>query len=191
MSITGKTPFTSSGKELGFTMSDFWEYQYTNIWDMQEYIAEFLVGKALRIDHPMNTDGWTLYDLEYRGKRIEVKETSYYHSWQEKWYEGRVSPVRTFDIHKSYSSYKDNTSELKRNNDIYVFCLNTGVDRETSNPLCMENWEFYVVPTSVINAECKDQKSVSLGRIRQFAKACRFEELREVIDETIEKITNE
>lgn len=172
-------------------MSDFWEYQYTNVWDMQEYIAEFLVGKALGIDHPMNTDGWTLYDLEYRGKRIEVKETSYYHSWQEKWYEGKVSQVRTFDVHKSYSVYKDNTSELKRNNDIYVFCLNTGTNRETSNPLCMENWDLYVVPTLVINAECKDKKSVSLNRIRKFAKVCRFEELKECVDEAIEMMTNE
>lgn len=184
MSVTGKTPFTSNGKELGFTMSDFWEYQFSNIYDMQEYIAEFLVGKALGLDHPMNTDGWTLYDLEYRGKRIEVKETSYYHSWQD----GKISSVRTFDIHKAYARYKDNSTELRRNNDIYVFCLNTGTNRETSNPLCMENWEFYVVATSVINAECKDQKRVALGRIRQFAKACRFEELRKIVDETIENL---
>lgn len=54
----------------------------------------------------------------------------------------------------------------------------------------MENWEFYVVATSVINAECKDQKRVALGRIRQFSKAYRFEELRKNVDATIENLLN-
>lgn len=183
MSITGKTPFTANGKELGFTLADFWEYQYTNVYDLQEYIAEFLVGKALGLQHSMNTDGWTLFDMKYRGKRIEVKETAYFHSWQEALAGGKISKVRGFDIHKAHKMYKDPTSELVRNNDIYVFCLNTGDTRETSNPMCMENWEFYVVPTDVINEKCKENKSVSLGRVRSFTTACTYDQLKARVDE--------
>jgi len=185
MSITGKTSFTDRGQELGFTLSDFWEYQYTNIFDLQEYLAEFIVGKALGIDKSENTDGWTLFDMQYRGLRIEVKETAYYHSWLGT-LTNRISPVRSFDIHKAHCVYKDPSSELKRNNDVCVFCLNTGKDRESSNPMCMENWEFYVVATSVINERCGDQKKVSLGRIRSFTKACSFAELRCKVDEVID-----
>ena len=47
------------GKTLGITMLDFWKYQYSNIYDIQEYIAEFIVGKALGINEPCNRDGWT------------------------------------------------------------------------------------------------------------------------------------
>ena len=78
--ITENTPFVNGDESLGMTMLDFWKYQYSNIYDMQEYIAEFIVGKALEIDEPMNRDGWTLWDIDYQGKRIEVKQTSYYHS---------------------------------------------------------------------------------------------------------------
>lgn len=46
-----------------------------------------------------------------------------------------------------------------------VFSLNTGTNAEESNPLEMSNWEFYVVPTAVINDTCvPDQKTISLGK---------------------------
>ena len=72
--IFENTPFVNGNKSLGITMLDFWKYQYSNIYDMQEYIAEFIVGKALGINEPMNRDGWTLWDIDYQGKRIEVKQ---------------------------------------------------------------------------------------------------------------------
>ena len=190
MSITGKTPFTSNGEPLGFTMSDFWEYQYTNIFDMQEYIAEFLVGKALGLQKSQNTDGWTLFDMLYRNARIEVKETSYYHSWLGT-ITKEICKVRTFDIHKSHCIYKDTESKLLRNNDVYVFCLNKGETREESNPLCMEHWEFYVVPTSVIDETFKDQKSVSLKRIEAISKKVAFHQLKEEIDRAIDNLPND
>ena len=55
-------------------MLDFWKYQYSNIFDLQENIAEFIVGKALGLTEPCNRNGWSLYDIDYRNKRIEVKE---------------------------------------------------------------------------------------------------------------------
>ena len=66
--ITENTPFVNGGESLGMTMLDFWKYQYSNIYDIQEYIAEFIVGKALGINEPMNRNGWTLYDIDYKYK---------------------------------------------------------------------------------------------------------------------------
>jgi hypothetical protein len=186
--ITANTPFVNGGKSLGMTMLDFWKYQYSNIYDMQEYIAEFLVGKALGLDEPCNRDGWTLWDIDYRGKRIEIKETSYYHSWQEKIAQGRISQQRSFGITPAYTKYKDSTTMLERQNDIYVFCLNTGTNAEESNPLEMSNWEFYVVPTAVINANCTPaQKSISLGKVRKLAPMIRYSDLKSVIDSICDK----
>lgn len=147
---------------------------------MQEYIAEFLVAKALGMEKPFNRDGWTLWDIEYGGKRIEVKETGYYHSWRK---DGKTSDVRTFGITKAYS--QDGTNTKERQNDIYVFCLNIGKDRESSNPLELKNWEFYIIPTEIINKQCGDNKSIGLGRIKQLAKCLSYEEIKPVIDEII------
>ena len=187
--IFENTPFVNGNESLGINMLDFWKYQYSNIYDMQEYIAEFIVGKALGIDEPMNRDGWTLWDIDYQGKRIEVKQTSYYHSWQEKIANGKISQQRTFSITPAFTRYKDSTTSYERQNDIYVFCLNIGTNEEESYPLDMANWEFYVVPTSVINENCTPaQKSISLGKVRKLAPLTKYEELKNVIDSICEAI---
>lgn len=173
------TLFTSNGESIGLTMLDFWKYQYSNIFDLQENIAEFIVGKALGLTEPCNRNGWSLYDIYYRDKRIEVKETGYFYSWQE---DGKISQQRTFGIAPAYG--KDKVKE--RQNDIYVFCLNTGTNEEESNPLEMDNWEFYVVPTSVINKVAKGQKTISLGRVGKLAPATRYSELKGIVDSFIE-----
>lgn len=184
--LTGQEQFTLGGGSIGFSVLDFWAFQHSNIWDVQEEIAEFIVAKALGQDKPYNKNGWTLWDMNYRGKRIEVKETGYYHSWRT---DGKVSQQRTFGITKAYSRYKDNTSEFKRQNDIYVFCLNTGDTQETSNPLALENWRFWVVPTSKINRLCGDNKTISLGRVKRITglkEGIGYGELRAAVDKVID-----
>lgn len=161
--LTGDEPITSGGKPAGFTVLDFWRFQHSNVWDAQEEIAEFIVAKALGQDLPCNKNGWTLWDIDYRGRRIEVKESGYYHSWRT---DGKVSPVRTFGITKAYTDYKDSSSAFERQNDAYVFCLNTGFTKEESDPLELDHWRFWVVPTATINRHCGDNRSISLGRIR-------------------------
>ena len=177
--LSGKELFTLGGKPKGFTVLDFWAFQHSNIWDVQEEIAEFIVAKALGQDMPYNKNGWTLWDMNYRGKRIEVKETGYYHSWRT---DGKVSQQRTFGITKA------NTSEFKRQNDIYVFGLILGETREASNPLVLENWRFWVVPTSTINRLCGDNKTISLGRVKRITglkEGLGYGELREAVDRVI------
>lgn len=184
--ITEQTSFADSGTPIGFTMLDFWKYQFSNIYDLQDQIAEFLVGKALGLNEAQNRDGWTLYDMKYRNACIEVKETGYYHSWQEKYADGKISQQRSFGIHPAYSKYKNSSSDLARQNDIYVFCLNTGTTPEDSNPLELGNWEFYVIPTSVINSTCKpEQKTISLGRVRKMSRCLKYSELKSEIDSII------
>ena len=173
------TLFTSNGESIGLTMLDFWKYQYSNIFDLQENIAEFIVGKALGLTEPCNRNGWSLFDIFYRKTRIEIKETGYFYSWQK---DGKISQQRTFGIAPAYG--KDKVKE--RQNDIYVFCLNTGTNEEESNPLAMDNWEFYVVPTSVINKVAENQKTISLGRVRKLAPLTRYSELKGVIDSFID-----
>lgn len=184
--LSGQEQFTLEGNSAGFSVLDFWAFQHSNIWDVQEEIAEFIVAKALGQDMPYNKNGWTLWDMNYRGKRIEVKETGYYHSWRT---DGKVSKQRTFGITKAYSRYKDNTSEFKRQNDIYVFCLILGETKEASNPLVLENWRFWVVPTSTINCLCGDNKTISLGRVKRITEleeGVGYGELREAVDKVID-----
>lgn len=179
---TGKEDFTRGGNPLGFTLQDFWQFQFSNIYDLQEHIAEFLVAKALGINEPHNRNGWTLWDVDYEGLRIEIKETGYYYSWQEN---GHISKRRSWGITKAFSEYKNPKSEYKRQSDVYVFCLNTGESPKDSDPLNLEHWEFYIVKTKLIDEKCGDHKSISLNRVRALTNKVSFEEIKPTIDQII------
>ena len=181
--LSGSESFTISNQPAGFSVIDFWRFQFSNIWDIQDQIAEFIVACALGQTEPYNKNGWTLWDINYKGRRIEVKETAYFHSWRS---DGKVSKQRIFSINKAHSSYKVRTSESKRQNDIYVFCLNTGETREESNPLILDHWRFWVIPTETINRVCGNNKSVTLSRIQKLTglkNGIGYDEIRAAVDE--------
>lgn len=182
--LSGKEEFTFKGSNTGLNIFEYWQWLYSDIYNLQDTLAEYIVAKALGKEEPNNTGSWTLYDIDYRGKRIEVKETSYYHSWQTD--EEPKSKARTFGITKAYSKYQDNTSKLERQNDVYIFCLNTGENKADSNPLQLEHWEFYVIATTVINEKCREQKSISLSRIRKLTEKVDYSQLKGKVDEVID-----
>ena len=187
--LSSNEEFTVGGKSTGLTVRDYWSFQFSNIWDIQEEVAEFIVAKALGLEVPHNKNGWTLWDINYRGKRIEIKESAYFHSWRN---DGKTTESRYFGINKSYAEYKDNTSEYARQNDIYVFCLNTGKTKEESNPLNLDHWEFYVIRTAVINRVCGDNKHITLGRLQTLTKkaecACvSYDKLKMAVDAAIDE----
>jgi hypothetical protein len=186
--MTGKEKFELDGKSLGFDFKDFWEFQYSNIYNMQETIAEFLVAKALGVDEASNSDYWSLCDVMYKGKRIEVKASSYYHAFKE-YLNTPISPIRVFGITKAYSKYKDKNSTFERQNDIYVFCLNIGETAEESDPLNLKNWEFYIIPTAYINEVCGDAKTISIQKIKKLGfEGKDYFSIRGIIDQIIDKI---
>ena len=96
--LTGTESFTNEGKPTALTVNDFWSFQFSNILHDPDEIAEFLVAKALGKTLPSNKDHWTLYDIDYKGKRIEVKETAYYHPFNQP---GKISHQRVFGITKA------------------------------------------------------------------------------------------
>ena len=188
--LSGKETFNVDNKSIGFTVHDFWRFQFSNLWDMQGEVGEFVVSMALGNIEPDNKCGWTQYDINYRYKRIEVKTTAYYQPWKE---EGQpVSQKRTFSIRKAHEDEEDMNSPLIRNNEVYVFCLILGETQEESNPLVLEHWEFYVIPTYIINMECGDNKSISLSKVKKLMKkwygsetGLTFNELKRAVDKAI------
>ena len=184
--LTGDEKFEFNGKETDLNILEMWRWKYSDIYDIKSILAEYIVEKALGLEKSQNVGTWTLYDIKYRDTRIEVKETSYFHSW-DKVGEKR-SKQRTFGITKAYSKYKDSSSPFERQNDIYVFCLNTGYEREESYPLNLNNWEFYVIPTKVINQMCKDNKTIGLNVVRKLSDVYRYDQIKEKIDEIIDNM---
>ena len=187
--------FHHKGQYL-FSVLDFWRYAYGQLEGLADTLAEFFVAKALGIEKAENVNYWTAYDMAYRNKRIEVKATSYVHPWNTS-----VSKVRTFSIEPTNNSYWGNSAEgvnggkkLSRQSEVYVFCLNSNMDIQNNDPLNVDDWIFYVVPTFEINIYCKEnpnQKKISLNVVRRLAKSgVAFHELRNAVDAAIEKSDN-
>lgn len=184
--------FTHKDREL-FSVLDFWRYAYSQLEGLGDTIAEFLVAKALGIEKAENVNYWTAYDMAYRNKRIEVKATQYVHPWNTK-----ISKVRNFSIEPTSNSYwgngKDGVNDgntHSRQSEVYVFCLNSNMDIQSSNPLKVDDWVFYVIPTFEINTYCKDnpkQKKISLSVVKRLAKCgVAFDKLRDTVDAAIER----
>lgn len=186
--LEGTEHFVYGDKITDMTTFDVWKYHFCNRFNMQEYFAEFLVAKALGVDEASNSDYWSLCDVMYKGKRIEVKASSYYHAFKE-YLNTPISPIRVFGITKAYSKYKDKNSTFERQNDIYVFCLNIGETAEESDPLNLKNWEFYIIPTAYINEVCGDAKTISIQKIKKLGfEGVSYFSIKGIIDQIIDKI---
>jgi len=177
---TGKEDFTINGVSEGFILKDFWRWFASDLLDntLRGTLAEFIVAKALGVLEPC--ESWGAYDLDFNQWRVEVKAAAYVQSWKQKKASTitfSIRPARTWTPEYGYSD------EVKRQSDIYVFCLLCENDPKKADPMCLEQWEFYPVLTSTINKEFKDQKSVGLSALiqRLCPVKCSFESLRDTV----------
>ena len=102
---------------------------------------------------------WLPYDITSpSGRRVEVKSAAYLQSWTKEYFSKII-----FDIAPKRSWTPDGgvSSEKKRNSDIYVFCVYTALTKDESL-LNLDLWDFYVLPTSILNKMSLTQKSIGL-----------------------------
>ncbi|ALX48527.1 hypothetical protein [Lentibacillus amyloliquefaciens] len=70
--------------------------------------------------------------------------------------------------------------------DYYIFCLLHEKDREKINPLSMDQWEFYILPTGILDQLNKRQKKISLRPLQRICKAVAYHEIKPSLDRLIE-----
>ncbi len=168
----------------GQTVGDFWSWAFSNILtnNLRGIFAEFLVGAALDAVEGIRTV-WDPYDLVYRDAKIEVKSSAYLQSWKQD-----KDSVISWSIgeHLAWDSVTNEVSvEKARSADCYVFCVYTERARGQANVLDVSKWEFYVLPTTVINRELGTQKTVVLSRISALTDPVPYSRLRGRVDEAL------
>ena len=193
--MDGSEPFEFRGAPLPSSVKDFWA------WSMSRLIAdgprgdlaEFIINTALGMDVTEPKRGWGECDIVYPhgGKpvRIEVKCSTLLQAWE------RPSPPKpVFSIAKTLNCDIEDTgdgyryigrdgSPPKRRSDIYVFCLFAEEDRSRANPMVLDQWRFYVVPTAAIDDQLGDQRKISLlGLSRIGAIECNYDEIKPTVD---------
>ncbi|MBO5299430.1 MAG: hypothetical protein J6B51_05040 [Clostridia bacterium] len=184
--MSGNEPLLSPDGKTVAQLIDFWSWAYSDLVSNAERgaLAEYIVACALGIASAERVS-WDKYDLMTpEGISIEVKTSGYIQSWHQKQLSSPLFGIRpTYGWNYSTNQY-DN--EQKRQSDIYVFCVHKHTDKETVNPLLIEQWNFYLMPTAILNEKFNDQKSASLhALIKAGAELCPYENLSERIRELI------
>lgn len=165
--LTGNEVFTLGGNISGISIQEFWSWAYSDLLNntYRGVLAEFLVGKSLSRFSPPDSHirvDWMPYDLTSpSGRRIEVKSAAYLQSWTSDYFSQiiyDVAPKKAWAPETGYSP------EYIRHSDLYVFCLYTARSRDQCI-LNLDLWKFYVLPTSVLNRERPQQKTMGLSTL--------------------------
>ncbi len=162
---TGHEKFSLNEKELGFDVASFWAWSSSELLGnaLRGVLAEYIISKSINCKEQLREE-WDAFDLiSPEGITIEVKSSSYLQSWAQ----SKLSII-SFGIQPTTAldpSTNKYSKVRKRQADVYIFCVYAHKCQETANPLNIEHWEFYVIPTSVLNENCKQQKSISLARL--------------------------
>lgn len=163
--LTGDEEFTLHDSSTGISVKDFWSWAYSDLLNNTQrgVMAEFLVYSSLKPEshnRKMRVN-WLPFDVTSpSGRRIEVKSAAYLQSWTTDFpaqIQYDIAPKLAWDG-KSYAT------EAKRNCDLFVFCLYTALTRDKFI-LDLDYWEFYVLPTSVLNNRVPNQKTISLSSL--------------------------
>jgi|TARA_B100000315_G_scaffold256109_1_gene301224 hypothetical protein len=160
---------------------DYWVWAFSDLVGNTErgVLAEYLVAMAIGAENPVR-NSWGAYDIDAPdGMKIEVKSAAYVQSW----YQKHLSNIQ-FGIRKTLEWIPERNEfgkERKRHSDIYVFCLLTQKEKRLVNPLDLDQWEFYVILTSLLDGEFGDRQSISLNQVMMFSRAYKLRQLPEAI----------
>lgn len=159
----GDELFTNQGMYLDFSLSDFWSWYASNLLHgpLRGAVAEYIVCKALEVQTEDGREDWEAFDVLFRGKRIEVKSSAYFQSSEQE----KASRIAFSISKRARWDVETKWSELKRNSDLYVFCLLGSSCSGAADPMNVGLWNFYVVKTEVLDTICGDQQTLSLSSL--------------------------
>ncbi len=177
--------FQFGGNNLGFSVLDFWIWNQSDLIENRNrgILAEYIVRQALEITTPTRLE-WDSYDLRTdRGAKIEVKSAAYIQSWKQ----SKFSAI-SFDISKTKTLLPDNTysTEYSRLSNLYIFCLLQHIDQQTIDPLNLDQWTFYVIPTEVLEVKFPNQKTMRLSTLEKIGiSKCAYSQLKNKVEEVM------
>jgi hypothetical protein len=168
---TGKEQFQLNGDPTGWTLLDFWQWHGSDVLGnaLRGKLAEYIVAKAVGECNSARLE-WNAYDvLCSDGCKLEVKSAAYLQSWKQ----DRLSKI-SFGIKPTAGWYAETNKyddKVSRNADVYVFCVFAHKDPESADPLCLDQWQFYVIATKELDRLVPKQKTITLSSLLQLGPA--------------------
>ena len=160
-----------SGQErfvgLDSSLLEYWAWAHSDISSNAERgkLAEYLVARAVQDEAECRIE-WEPYDvLSLEKIKIEVKASAYLQTWRQ----NRLSAI-IFDIAPKREWVREKNQfagELYRPAEVYVFCLFACKDSINSNPMDVNQWEFYVLNTKTLDEKVPVQKTIGLNSLKK------------------------
>ena len=124
------------------------------------------------------------YDMEWYGKKIEVKCSSYLQDWdQQDLSKPLFSGLKAKELYYNDVVGKKSDKKADYKSDIYVLCLFQHKETETLDILNLDQWSFYALSRKRLKEISNDGSSISLVKLnKQNIVSISFEELRETVD---------
>lgn len=158
---TGQELFIFNGKPLPENVLSFWQWSSSELLGnaLRGGVAEFIVASVIDVLEKPREE-WDAYDLVTKqGLKIEIKSSSYLQSWNQTELSRIIFGIRpTIDL-------EDEKEKVKRQADIYVFCVLSHKNKDTVNPLNLNQWEFYILDTVVLDEKVPKQKTITLSSL--------------------------
>ncbi|HNT53209.1 MAG TPA: hypothetical protein PKG95_00765 [Anaerolineaceae bacterium] len=181
---TGTERFHANGQEFDFDLLSFWQWVDSDLVNnaLRGELAEYIVARALHLDTSQPREGWAAYDLETpSGIKIEVKSAAYLQSW----HQNRMSDIM-FKVPKTRywdAATNRQAKEKQRQADVYVFALLAHQDKQTIDPLNIDQWVFYVLPTAVLNERKRSQYGITLKSLVELCgRSLTFSQLQAAVE---------
>jgi hypothetical protein len=180
---SGNESFHGDGVSVGRSVLSYWQWSASDLLSNTERgrLAEYIVAMALDVADGVRS-GWEAYDIETSsGIRVEVKASAYVQTWGQKALSKiifGIRPTRAWDSTTNVFA-KDSQRQAK----VYVFAVLAERNQTNVDPLNLAQWQFYVLPTSVLNERAPIQKTISLSSLlRMGALIAGYQELRDAVE---------
>lgn len=162
MTYIGNEQFSVGNNKINITVNDFWRWSYSDLNDglCRSALSEFIVATSLEVpnlNHGLSRTLKRPYDLiSQEGYRIEIKSAAYNESLDEE-HPDSIS----FGIAPGRTGRNEINFPLRRSSDVFVFCVCKSVF-ENETPLNLDLWDFYVLPTCVLDEKKPFCKTITL-----------------------------
>ena len=179
---TGDERLRLNGLNLDHKLIDFWRWSVSDLLSnaTRGKLAEFIVATALDIDLSEIREEWAPYDLKTHDNiKVEVKSAAYIQSWQQSKHSKIIFSIKpTYGWDSMTNVY---SNEIKRQSDVYVFCLLKHQDRESIDPMNLDQWLFFVAETKVLDTYPRSNVSITLQSLEKLTTAIGYSEIKEAV----------
>jgi hypothetical protein len=181
---TGEERLHRRGVSLQHSLMSFWQWSGSDLVGntARGRFAEFLVATVLDVDISDVRAEWDAVDLVTRSRtKIEVKSAAYVQTWYQTELTRIVWGVPL--THAWDPATNQLSTEARRHADVYVLALLHHREKLSADPLDVDQWSFFVLPTRTLDARIGDQKTIGLASVKKLCAAVPYDELRAAVEQ--------